>query len=415
MATVPDQPGSWLHEAFLARAADPGNEEGRHALGAFLTLRLADRFDPADAPQPLALAYQVRATRDYLADLEPQNVEANHLLQVVRMADAVQQGGTRAILWPPLLAYANWLEQELRLGEALDAVETALRLDDGTAPTEGIAALLQRARIMRLLGRLDEAGESYESARVRAVARDDTHSELLGRIGQAIVMRQKGNLSGSEKALAKILQDGQALGDQDAQARAHHDLGAAYNTMGRGREAIRHLYLAFELYERKDDRLRALSDVGEALKRLGAYEAAKDAFSLALAQDRNSQQRAAAMTALVELSGLMGDRVSFEKWHRELRGIEDQLPAIVRVDLQLALGTGYREFGQISKARKHVQRGLHLAEESQLNELVFAAERALQGLQDLPEGARPTLAAPPGEYGKEVSDVAGKLHALRSA
>jgi len=169
-AALETHAGSWLHEAFLARAAEPGNEQGRHALGAFLTLRLADRFDPSDEPaHPLALAYQVRATRDYLTDLEPQNVESNHLLQVVRMADAVQQGKSRAILWPPLLSYASWLEQELQLGEALDVVETALRLNDGKAPTEEIAALLQRARILRSLGQLDEATASYEAARVRAV------------------------------------------------------------------------------------------------------------------------------------------------------------------------------------------------------------------------------------------------------
>ncbi|MBI2401514.1 MAG: hypothetical protein HYV20_01990, partial [Gemmatimonadetes bacterium] len=167
----PQQFGSWLHEPFLARASEPGFELGRHALGAFLTLRLADRFRPDEEPShPLALAYQVRATRDYLLDLHPQNPEVAHLLEVVRLAHAVQKGGVRSMLEPPLLAYAHWLEQELRLAEALDVVETALGLNDGTAPTEEIAGLLQRGRILRHLGHFDDAQASYREGRERASA-----------------------------------------------------------------------------------------------------------------------------------------------------------------------------------------------------------------------------------------------------
>ncbi len=417
-AIAPEHSGSWLHEAFLARAAEPGNEDGRHALGAFLTLRLADRFDPSDEPaHPLALAYQVRATRDYLTDLEPQDVEATHLLQVVRMADAVQQGSSRAILWPPLLAYASWLEQELWLPEALDVVETALRLDDAAAPGEAIAALLQRARILRLLGRLEDAKQSYEAARVRAVAMGDTHSQLLGRIGQAIVMRQVGNLSGSEKTLRVILKDAEAARDQDAEARAHHDLGAATNQQGRVAEALVHFFEAFERYDRPGDKLRALLDVGDSLTRLGMHKAAEDAFALVLAWSPSVQQRAAAMEQMLELSGLTGNRLAFEHWYRELRSLDDQLPVIMSADFELALGCGYHRFGQRTRAQRHLRRALELAETNSLNELAFRAEEALKMLERAPEEERPrpTTQASSGEWGRSVSVVAGKLHALRSA
>jgi tetratricopeptide (TPR) repeat protein len=82
--------------------------------------------------------------------------------------------------------------------------------------------------------------------------------------------------------LRQIIGDAERLGDVDALARAHHDLGAVYNNRREGHRAIPHLYQAFELYEDAANRLRALSDVGEALKAQGHYGAAEDAFRIAL-------------------------------------------------------------------------------------------------------------------------------------
>jgi tetratricopeptide (TPR) repeat protein len=416
-ATILKDQGPWLHEAFLARAAEPGNEEGRHALGAFLTMRLADRFDPADEPaHPLALAYQVRATRDYLADLGPPNVETTHLVQVVQMADAVQRGSSRTILWPPLLAYASWLEQELQLGEALDVVETALRLNDGKAPTEEIAALLQRARILRLVGQLDEAKDSYEAARVKAVASCDTHSQLLGQIGQAIVMKQRGNLSGSAETLKKILADAEELGDQDAQARAHHDLGVACNSMGRGDEAIPHLYRAFELYDRWEYKVRALSDLGESLKRQGHYDGARDALEAVLARAKSTGVKSVAMIGLLELSGLTRDRVAFTRWRTRIKSLAEELPVWDQVDFDLQVGIAQAAFGQSRSAEQSLQRALAMAQEHGLNEHVFRAEAALHELNQRNTGGTPRRKdSPPVRHPEEVLQVAEKLHALAVA
>jgi len=202
----------------------------------------------------------------------------SHLMEVVRLADAVQQGGARSMLEPPLLAYAFWLEEDLKLAEALDVVETALGLNDGTATTEEIAALLQRARVLRLLGQFDDARAAYQTAKSRAISVRDTHSTLLARIGDAIVMRQLGNLPGSEEALRDILPEAEALGDRDVQARTHHDLGVVVMHMERTSRAISHFYRAFELYQRPAHKFRALFDLGEALRREARYGAARDAF-----------------------------------------------------------------------------------------------------------------------------------------
>lgn len=415
----PQQFGSWLHEPFLARASEPGGAHGRHALGAFLTLRLADRFRPDEEPShPLALAYQVRATRDYLLDLHPQNAEVKYLLEVVRLADAVQKGAGRATLWPPLLGYAHWLEQELRFDEALDVVETSLGLDNGCAPGEEIAALLQRGRILRQLGRFEESRGSYENGRARAVAAGDAHSELLGRIGGAIVSRQVGNLQGSEQALLQIVRDAERLGDHDALARANHDLGAVYNHRREGLRAIPHLYRAFELYEDAASRLRALSDVGEALKAEGHYQAAEDAFLIALKTGGTKQTRAVTLIALLELSALTDQRLSFARWKREIERLAEELPAERLADFHFQLGLGQAAFGQAKLAVRSLTKALAVSERHQLNEYAFRIRAELESIKSTAarHGAHwgPCRAEEPLREGALI-EIAGKLRALRMA
>lgn len=412
----PQQFGSWLHEPFLARASEPGAEQGRHALGAFLTLRLADRFRPDEEPShPLALAYQVRATRDYLLDLHPQNAEVKYLLEVVRLADAVQKGSGRSTLWPPLLAYAFWLEEELQLEQALDVVETALGLNDGGAPTEEIAALLQQGRVLRLLGRLEKAREAYGAARARAQVADDRHSTLLARIGDANVLRQFGNLPASEKSLNAILKDAEQCGDLDAQARAHHDLGAVHINRNEGHRGIPHLYKAFELYERPAHKLRALSDVGEGLKRAGKYSAAQDAFMVVLRTAPSQEMRACTMIALLELSGLMGDRVGFSRWKGQLTAIADDLPAERLADFHLQLGLASAAFGQLRLAERSLRKAIEVAELHSLNEYTFRAEAAVKQIRNSAAPNRPEAPVRfEADDSREYVEIAEKLETLRA-
>jgi tetratricopeptide (TPR) repeat protein len=410
------QSGSWLHEPFLIRASEPGTDLGRHALGAFLTLRLADRFRPDEDAHPLALAYQVRATRDYLLDLRPQNPEVSHLMEVVRLAEAVQQGGARTILEPPLLAYAFWLEEDLRLAEALDVVETALGLNDGTSPTEEIAALLQRARVLRLLGQMEDASTTYESARTRAMARGDMHSSLLARIGCAIVMRQVGNLPASETALREISKEAEESGDRDAMARANHDLGLVLVYRQRSAEGIGYLYRAFESYERAAHRLRALSDIGEALKREGGYVAARDAFAVVLRNNPPEDMRVCTMIALLELGAKMDDRLGFSRWKREITAMSANLPPERRADFELQVGLGCAGFGQARQAEQSLRKALALAEQHRLNEIAFSAEAALDALKKRAAPNVPDTSVLSGaERAEEFAEIAEKLHALRAS
>jgi tetratricopeptide (TPR) repeat protein len=234
---------------------------------------------------------------------------------------------------------------------------------------------------------------------------------LLSRIGEAIIARQLGDLRRSERALEQILSDAMVAGDRDAQARAHHDLGAVYNDMGQGDRAIPHLYRAFELYERHEHKLRALSDMAEALKQAGRYEAARDAFMLVIAGRPHEEMRVCTMIGLLELSARMSDRVGFARWAREILAICDSLPAERAADFYLQLGLGSRAFGQVRSAQRFLRKALRIAERHNLHHY---ASRVRGALRCLGEMAAPDVnEAPPEATTSTVfAEIESKLHAL---
>ncbi|GIW52245.1 MAG: hypothetical protein KatS3mg081_1600 [Gemmatimonadales bacterium] len=296
---------TWMHEPFLEHMADHRyRERGAYTLGAFLVMRLVDRYAvEAGYNHPDALAYQENSTLEYVLKLDQDDPEVGHLMELIRVSNQVRMGGKRKLLWAPLLAYAYWLEQELRLKEALDVVETAMRMDDGTASEKVVAAFLQQARILRLMGYFDLARESYKDARERAEAMGDTHGVLLSRIGDAIVLRQKGNLPASERALREVLKDAERLGDRDAQARAHHDLGARALITRNGQETPYQSSTApLSCTSLGRPAARALSDLGEAFKRQGDYAAAEDAFMRVLSAEHHLEDPCVHDVWLSELS-----------------------------------------------------------------------------------------------------------------
>lgn len=401
-ATRPTDTASSLHEPFLQRAANVPNSQSAsgHALGGFLTLRLVDQFsDWADDQHHDALAHQVRAARDFLHELHPQTAETNHLLEIARVADGVRSSGQIRLLFPPLLAFAYWLEHELRLDEALDVLQSTLALSDGVEGEEEVSTHLQRGRVLRLLGRFPEATEAYARGGTAATRLGDRHSELLSRIGRAIVLQKTGNMPESERVLRQVLDEAQPSGDRDAEARASHDLSTALHFMGRGREAATFAFKAYQLYERPAQRARALSDTGMILKELGHYGAARDALHAVLLQHPPAEIRLRALVELMEVSADVQDRISFERCRREIAVNYQRLPVDEQVDFDIKLATGLADFGRTHEGLPHLERALSLAEEHQLGEHLFRAEAALRSLREgcaaTPVGAAPKCESPP--------------------
>ncbi len=406
-----------LHEPFLARAAEIDvRDQGSNGLGAFLTLRLVDQFAGGGGEiNPAALDYQISATREFLRDLHPVTPEVTSLREIVRVAETAHATGEARMLIPPLLAFAFWLEEELRLEESLDVLETSLRLSDGRDAAEEVAARLQTARVLRLIGRLEQARAEYVEAENIAVRLHDTHSQLLARIGQGIVLNRLGNLPESERALRKVVADARMAEDRDAEARALHDLSATLYASGRIAEAIPIVFGAYQLYERPLHRARALSDTGLLLKELGLHDAAKQALTAVLSHDLSKEVRARTVLELLELSAAQRDRVSFERWRRELSGVYGALPLDERVDYEMKVGAGLVQFGQYARGEQHLQRAVSLAEHNRFGERLFKAEALLAASRERHTEAS-VLSAARAEsetgIGPQLQDTLDRLAAL---
>ena len=372
-----------LHEPFLERAAEGSEQtDGDIGLGAFLTLRLADQFSvETRSVGRAAVEYQCSATRKFVEDLHPKSPHTAMLSELVRVAEVALQSDEPRLLFPPLLAFAFCLEKELCLDEALDVLETTLRLSDGRDAEEEVAALLQQARILRVAGRLAESGAAYEHVGAMAFRLGDRHSELLSRIGRGIVARHVGNLPESERTLRDAIAEAHEYEDRDAEARACHDLAGTLHFAGRATEAVPLAFRAYELYESPLQQATALGDTGAILKELGQYTAAKDALTVVLAHDLPPDGRARTELEYLDLAALTSDRLTFERFRQLLTAQSGSMLPEIQLDFELKLGVGLSLFEEHEQGEAHLRRAVELAEQFGMSERIFHAEQQLEEAQ----------------------------------
>src|SRR6058998_2226849 len=120
------------HAIFLQRVSGPESAttlEARLGQGAFLALRLVDLLAPDRAPiSKDAFHYQSVATDRFCRELRAAATEGAHIHGIATAAADARQAGDVRLLVPALFAYALFLENELRLDEALDVLDTLVQV-----------------------------------------------------------------------------------------------------------------------------------------------------------------------------------------------------------------------------------------------------------------------------------------------
>jgi len=375
------------HAVFLRRVAGATRGtslDARLGRAAFVALRLIDLLGPDEhTPPPDAFHYQHAATERACRGLPADRPETSHLIGVVQSTADAYHTHDIGLLFPALFAYAHYLEDEMCLEEALDVLETLERVGGGAFRAEDrVSARLRLARVLRKLTRFDEAERTYGEAEALAAGIGDTHSRLLSRIGHAETVRGRGNLGEAEESLQRILREVEAVGDQGAQARAHHVLAAVLHNGGRPSEAIPHVWRAFQLYDDELSRTRTLGDLGGMLLMVGDPQGAERAFNEVLRRAATEDVLANAMIELMNCASFQGNRLGFERWREQCEARRDGMSPNIRVDFLLKDGIGRARFGQFDRADALFAKALQIAESAGLHEFAFRIRRIQGGLHD---------------------------------
>jgi len=375
------------HAVFLrrlagARSATSG--DARLGNGAFLALRLVDLLGPGRGPAHAdVFRYQHAATERVCRELPGDRTEASHLTGLVRaVADAFQVHDARIVV-PALLAYAHYLENELRLEEALDVLASLLCVaDERLGQSDAIAAHLRVGRVNRKLNRFAEADAAYNVAGELATTVADIHGAFLSRVGRAISVQARGNLAAAEQSFREIAAEAQGVEEQEIQAHAEHALGTTLLLRGQVAEAIVHVWRAFEFYDDEASRLRTLNDLGVMLLALGRVHDAECALSEVVRRGGARDNVSNALIELMHCASYRRDRVGFERRRGECESRAVEMPPNILADFYLKAGIGSARFGNIRKGQEQLSNALGVAVKSGLNELVFRVERIMAGLRD---------------------------------
>ena len=382
-------PGLYLlpHTVFLRRLAGATRArslDARLGRAAFVALRLVDLLDP-DEPTPTADAfhYQHLATERACRGLPADRPETGHLIGVVQNTADAFQARDVGLLFPALFAYAHYLEDEMRLEEALDVLETLERVGgDAVRAEDQVAARLRSARVLRKLNRFDEAERAYQQAEELAGGIGDMHSQRLSRIGHAQVVRGRGNLGAAEQSLRTILADVHVDEDHEARALAHHALAAVLRVGGRPAEAIPHAWQAFQLYDDELSRTRTLGDLGSMLLMIGDVEGAERALKGVLHRAATEDVVTNALIDLMSGASFHRDRVGFERWRERCEARRDGMPPNILADFISKVGIGRARFAQFDRAEESLAKALEIARSAGLHEVVFRIERIKSGLRE---------------------------------
>jgi tetratricopeptide (TPR) repeat protein len=379
---------SLSHAVFLQRAAQAlplpgGGHEARLGQGAFLALRLIDLLAPERAPvHPDAFRYQCTATERFCRELRVASTEGAHLQALVASAGEAQRERDVGILLPGLFAYAHYLEDSLRLEEALDVLGTLRQVGgDRISAADAIALSLRIGRVNRKLNRFDDAETAYAQARRIAASGGDRRSVFVSRIGRAQCIAGRGNLPLAEENLRQILADVSGSEDQDIEARVEHDIAVVFQRMGRPADALPHVWRAFTLYDDEDSQLRALGDVGLMLLATGDATGAERALGEVVRRGGAHDIIANAMIELMHCASFRRDQVGFGRWRRRCKDVADGMPPNIAADYYLKVGIGEARFGRSQRARDAMARALKIAEDAGLHEFVFKIEAIANGFR----------------------------------
>lgn len=266
--------------------------------------------------------------------------------------------------------------------------------------------LAEQARVMRLLGHLDDAEVLY--AQVHALGERGRDELLLARaaIGRGVVARVRGNYPKARQFFADALDLSERAKSAELQRLAHQGLTIAAAVAADWEEALRHGWLTLvHGAGNPEQECEALINLSHVSLEAGYAKAALHAVLRALPAAADDHTRLPALGTAVVAAARCGERSMLECLAIKLETTVavSSLPYETGRSL-LSLARAFDEIGMPARADSIRGRAREVAEQHQFHELLHVVETD--------ELTRPATAVETRELDDETQQVVANLEAL---
>jgi hypothetical protein len=363
--------GSVKHIAFFDMLGEMSESDPnwRGINAGLQVLRLVDTWLAEGRTPPQRPTWGLRAVRAAMMEMSALS-PARQILGGI--ADAIEGSATVSLdsIAPRLMAYGRSLEYDASWSLAADVYGTIIQsAAPGVDADFVFDAHMRLGYCRRRGGNMDGAEVAYANARAVATVAGDHGRALHSRVGEAALARDRGNLPLAESTLDEIIAAAAGADFTDVRALALHDRSTVAYSRGQNDEAVRLAYTALQLTHSLTARDRILNDLGAYFVRIGALDAARDAFLVLAATAQEQHVRWLAMINLLEVAALRTNEPMFEQNRRDLIG-ERMAPAL-EAQYHYHVALGYHAFGKLDAGLHSLARARELAEAHQANQLLF--------------------------------------------
>lgn len=276
-------------------------------------------------------------------------------------------------------------------------------LDRGPVGARG-AATLQQARVLRQMGLLEEAADTYEAAQEDALRANDRELEGRAYLGMAVVAGQRGDYPSVRTWGARALEllpanspyIGNAHNDLMIAAMAANDFASAFDHGWRGYDAVA---------DDAEARATMISNLAFLALRTGRFSAARRGLLAAIGQATTDRISVPALGGLALVSAANRDSAELGRVERliERASARSNLKyEVARAGFELA--QAWQEAGNVEKAAKHLARAQDLAADFGYREIEFRSDLLAEALA--------AAKAPPAPADDRIEAGVARLDAL---
>ena len=282
-----------------------------------------------------------------------------------------------------LSAYAARLEHTGEFGPAANVYTFVIEI----ARNAGLADRLPYAHLrlgscFRELGQMSLSVRAYDAGLSAAALYRDRRTESLLHIARARLHQVNQRLEVARAILDEVLATPDVIGSPDLRALAAHNRGVVAHQMGMVSKqdsdffaAIEYLGIALHTYTQREQRARALNDLGRCLFHLGRRVSARRASHAAFLSATDRANKWACGNNLIMIAVADGDRDTFEAFRVMLA--RSPMPGPLRVENLLEVSEGHFAFGAPDLARHALRRAARLARRLGLASHLREAEEGL--------------------------------------